>query len=80
MSNAAPSTSPINPYRLASVCLDRAATGVRATAFWTAAVLPIAVLVALVTGTASQYPTALAGALALNAVCAVVGHEHTPEE
>mgnify|MGYP007023713963 CR=1 FL=1 len=32
----------------------------------------------LVAGPIGQYPTVLAGMLALNVVCAVIGHAHTP--
>jgi len=58
--------------------IDRFASGVRATAFWTATVLPLFLVAGLVAGFAGQYPAALAGVLALNVVCAVVGHSHTP--
>jgi hypothetical protein len=59
-------------------CVAQCAAGVRALAFWAAALLPLTVLVALTTGVASGDPSLLAGALALNAVCAVVGHGHSP--
>lgn len=70
---AAPSIS-----RLAGACIDRLLAGVRAVAFWTAALLPLVLFGALATGSASQYPTAVAGLLTLSALCAVVGHGHTP--
>jgi len=57
--------------------IDRAARGVRAAAFWTSTVLPVLVVAALVAGGA-QYPAILGGVLALNVVCAVVGHGHSP--
>lgn len=63
-----------------TACIDRVARGVRAVAFWAAALLPLAILFGLATGAASQYPTALLGALTLNAVCAVIGHHHTPHQ
>ncbi len=63
---------------IASDWADRLVSGVRATAFWSAAILPILVIAALAVGTISQYPMLLAGALVLNAVCAIVGHNHTP--
>ena len=57
---------------------DRFVYGVRATAFWSAAVLPLFLMAAIAAGTISQYPVAFAGVLLLNVACAVVGHEHTP--
>ena len=57
---------------------DRIIAGVRATAFWSAAVLPLAVILAIVSAPVGQYPAVLSGVLALNVICAVVGHEHTP--
>jgi hypothetical protein len=56
----------------------RFVSGVRATAFWSAAVLPLVVIAAMAAVPVGQYPAILAGALALNVICAVVGHEHTP--
>jgi hypothetical protein len=61
-----------------AAAVARLAYGVRATAFWAATLLPIAVLALIAVGAAGQYPLALAGALAANAVCAVVGHGHAP--
>ena len=58
--------------------IDRAARGVRAAAFWTSTVLPVLVVAAIVAGGAGQYPAILGGVLALNVVCAVVGHGHSP--
>ena len=75
----APSITPGLP-QLVSGCIKRLTTGVRATAFWAAALLPLVVIAGLATGLAGQYPAALAGALALNAVCAVVGHGHAPKQ
>lgn len=74
--------TPLNPEESSIVedCIDRLTYGVRATAFWTAAVLPIAVFAALIAGAAGQYPLVLAGVLALNVVCAVVGHAHAQGE
>ncbi|WP_178918077.1 hypothetical protein [Natronomonas gomsonensis] len=74
----APSITPGLP-QLVSGCIERLTTGVRAAAFWAAALLPLVVIAGLATGLAGQYPEALAGALALNAVCAVVGHGHAPQ-
>lgn len=80
MSSATP-TRPTSAHTLRYLvsCIERCVAGVRAAAFWTAALLPLVVLAALVTGAANRYPSVLAGALAVNAVCAVVGHEHSPD-
>lgn len=82
MSSATPPHSTPTPSALHTVVrtvLDRFASGIRAAAFWTAALLPLVVFAALLTGVAGHNPTALAGALALAAVSAVVGHSHTPD-
>jgi hypothetical protein len=60
--------------------LDRFRHGVRATAFWTATILPIVILAAIAVGAAGQYPIALASALAINAVSAVIGHGHALDQ
>lgn len=73
-----PSITPRLP-QLVSGCIERLATGVRATTFWAAALLPLAILASLATGIAGQYPAALGGALALNALCAVIGHSYAPK-
>lgn len=81
MSSATPShpASPTADDRsIVTAWTDRLAYGIRATAFWSAAVLPIFVIAALAVGAISQYPAVLAGTLLLNAVCAVVGHNHAP--
>lgn len=79
MSSATPSppTSTV-PLRSLVSWIERCVAGVRAAAFWTAALLPLVVLAALAVGAADGNASALAGALTLNAVCAVVGHEHSP--
>ena len=51
--------------------------GVRAVAFWTATLLPFALVVGLFTGAVAQ-PRVFGGALLLNAICAVLGHDHSP--
>ena len=81
MSSATPShPAPLAPddQSVIATWIDRFVSGVRATAFWSAAVLPLFVIGALVAGPIGQYPTVLAGMLALNVVCAVIGHAHTP--
>ena len=67
-----------NDRSTAGTWIDRAARGVRAAAFWTSTILPMFAVAALIAGSAGQYPIALAGVLALNIVCAVVGHGHSP--
>lgn len=81
MSSATPSRqtpSVTDSRNAAAAWLDRAGRGVRATAFWSSTVLPLFVVAALAAGAAGQYPVALAGVLALNVACAVVGHGHSP--
>ncbi|CCQ35372.1 uncharacterized protein Nmlp_1162 [Natronomonas moolapensis 8.8.11] len=67
-----------NDRNTAGTWIHRAVRGVRAAAFWTATVLPVLVVAALIAGTAGRYPAILGGVLALNVVCAVVGHGHSP--
>lgn len=55
-----------------------AASSVRTAAFWVAVVLPFVVLLALSTGYAAASPVGVIALVALNAVAAVVGHNHTP--
>ena len=72
-------TPPVNDDRsTVTAWLDRAAASVRATAFWSATVLPLFVFAGLAVGSAGEYPLALAAALVLNLACAVVGHGHSP--
>lgn len=80
------SATPSHPATLApdrgtiAAWANRLVYGVRATAFWSAALLPLFVIAALAVGAANQYPVIVAGMLTLNAVCVVVGHNHTPEQ
>ncbi len=80
MSTATPTRTPItrNLHGLVKICLDRLTTLVCAAAFWIAALLPLMILAGLTTGAANRYPSLLAGTLAMNAVCAIIGHSHTP--
>ena len=81
MSSATPShpAPPVSDERSTGTAwLDRAAAGVRATAFWSATALPLVIFAGLAVGSAGEYPLALAAVLALNVVCAVVGHGHSP--
>jgi len=52
---------------------------VRAVAFWTAAVLPLAYLPLLATGFVAANPGAFAALVAVNAVAFVAGHDHNRE-
>lgn len=65
-------------HRVKSICIERFVNGLRAVSFWTAALLPLVILAGMITGMASQHTTAVASALALNAICAVLGHSHSP--
>lgn len=67
-----------NGRRLVAAFVDRIGYGIRAAAFWIAALLPLLVVVALAAGVGTQRPELLAAAVTINAVCAVVGHGHTP--
>ena len=81
MSSATPSHPALpstDSESIVAAFAGRLVYGVRATAFWTAAVLPLFVLGAVAVGSAGRYPEALVGALMINALCAVIGHKHTP--
>jgi hypothetical protein len=83
MSSATPSRqAPLatDERSIVTAGIDRLTYGVRATAFWTATVLPLFILAALAVGAIGEYPLALVGALAVNAVCAVVGHDHASRQ
>lgn len=56
----------------------QAVSGVRTAAFWIAVVLPFVIVLALSTGYAASYQVGVIALVALNAVAAVVGHNHTP--
>jgi len=53
-------------------------SGVQAAAFWTAALLPLALVVGLFAGALDQHLGAIGGAFLVNVVCALVGHGHSP--
>jgi hypothetical protein len=79
MSSATPSRSSLaaaDLHRLARGCADRLLSGVRATAFWSAALLPLVIVAALASGVVDV--NAVGIALAINAACAVIGHSYTP--
>ncbi|WP_254838353.1 hypothetical protein [Natronomonas marina] len=79
--DAVPSETPVGAVGipgLAAALLRRVAAGLRAAAFWTAALLPAAVLMGLLVEPLGRHLPALAGVLAFDAVCALVGHGHAP--
>lgn len=79
MSSATPSRlSPATAdrRRLVAALADRLVTGVRAMAFWSAALLPLVIVAALFSGAVGA--SAVGIALAVNAACAIVGHNYTP--
>lgn len=81
MSSATKSSSitrSLDPYGLLSTCVGGLTAGVRAIAFWTAALLPLLIVGGLATGAAAQYPQLFVGAMTVNLVCAVLGHNHSP--
>lgn len=58
--------------------LGHAVSGVQAIAFWTAALLPFVLVAGLFSGVAGGNLSAVGGAVAVNVVCAVLGHGHSP--
>lgn len=78
MSSATPHrpSLPSGLHSLAARCTERLAAGVRATAFWSAALLPLVILGALAAGLAGDHMSFVAGALVVNAICAVIGHDY----
>ena len=53
-------------------------SGVQATAFWTAALLPLVLVGALVAGVAGASLDVVGGAAGLTLVSAAIGHGHSP--
>jgi hypothetical protein len=78
MSSATPSPSPATAdrQRFVAAFAARLATGVRATAFWSAALLPLVIVAALASGAVGIDTVGIA--LAVNAACAIVGHNYSP--
>ena len=72
------SSPPVTEQSKLTAVTDRLVHGVRATAFWATAILPLVVFAGLALGLAGQYPDVLVAVLAINVVCAVVGHSHSP--
>ncbi len=78
MSTANPSPPTFGLSRVIERTVGGVLSGVRALAFWSAALMPLVLVASLFTGVASQHLGAVGGALLVNVVCAVVGHGHTP--
>ena len=67
----------LDPLGVAERLVSHATNAVRAVAFWTAALLPPVLVAGLLTGSIGQQLDVV-GAIALSAVCALVGHGHSP--
>ena len=80
MSTATPSPPTFGLSGVVGRTVDVAVNGVRAAAFWTAALLPLVLVAGLVAGVAEQHMSAVGGALLVNVACAVIGHGHSPSE
>ena len=80
MSSAPTPRSPPTPEPgpLTAAIAGHVLAGIRAAAFWAAALLPFVLLAGLAIGAAEHHQVAVVGALALNVACAVVGHDHAP--
>jgi hypothetical protein len=82
MSTSEPSTSaPLGGGELPRSAASIAASilvPVRAAAFWSAVVLPLAYLPLVATGAVWEMPLTFCALLALNAVAFLVGHGHDP--
>jgi hypothetical protein len=83
MSSATPSSFSIpRPSSLPGVfarTVQRLVTGIKAVTFWSAALLPLVLVGALAAGIGTQRPNLFTALLAVNVVCAVVGHGYSPE-
>ena len=78
MSTASETLPTFDPSRLLNSAARVVVGGVRAAAFWTAALLPLALLAALFAGATDPQPDVIGGAVGLNLLCAVIGHDHSP--
>ena len=67
----------LDPLGAAERFVSHVTSAVRAVAFWTAALLPPVLVARLLAGPVGQQLDVV-GAIALNAVCALVGHGHSP--
>ena len=78
MSTASEDPPTLDPSRPLSSAARVVVGGIRAAAFWTAALLPLALLAALFAGATDPQPDVIGGAVGLNLLCAVIGHGHSP--
>ena len=78
MSTANPSPPTFGLSRLVERATGLVVDGVRAVAFWTAALLPLVLVAGLFAGVLEQRLGTVGGALLVNVVAAVVGHGHSP--
>ena len=67
----------LDPLGAAERLVSRVTNAVRAVAFWTAALLPPVLVAGLLAGSIGQQLD-VGGAIALSAVCALIGHGHSP--
>ena len=67
----------LDPLDAAERLVSHVTSAVRAVAFWTAALLPPVLVAGLLAGSVGQQFNVV-GAIALSAVCALVGHGHSP--
>jgi hypothetical protein len=78
------SVAPSTPSELARTAAEKTigtpaallADAVRASAFWTAALLPFSYLPLLATGAVTEYPLTFVALLAVNAAALLLGHGH----
>ena len=78
MSTASETPPTFDPSRPLNSVARVVVGGVRAAAFWTAALLPLALLAAFLAGVTDPQPDVIGGAVGLNLLCAVIGHNHSP--
>ena len=78
MSTANPSPPTFGLSRLVERATGLVVDGVRAVAFWTAALLPLVLVAGLFAGVLEQHLGTVGAALLVNAVAAVIGHGHSP--
>ena len=78
MSTATRNPPSIDPLGAAERLVSLVTKAVRGVAFWTAALLPLVLVAGLLAGPVGEQLDVIGGAIALNAVCALVGHGHSP--
>jgi hypothetical protein len=78
MSTATRTPPSLDPLGAAERLVSLVTRAVRGVAFWTAALLPLVLVAGLLAGPVGEQLDVVGGAIALNAVCALVGHGHSP--